>query len=239
MKREILAAAVAGAAGVMAWGVRGRSSNLFAPSYWRGSPAQPRIALTFDDGPSESTPDLLRILDRHGIKATFFVCGMHVRRLPGVARAAVEAGHELANHSDTHPAFYFKSTAFMTREIREAQRAIQDAAGVEARLFRPPYGVRWPGLAQAQKASGVTGILWTVIGQDWRLAASAITERVCGQSSNGAIICLHDGRAQTVGPDISATLGAVNAIIPRLADRGFIFTTVSDLLWPKQVSRNE
>src|SRR4051812_34693810 len=88
---------------LMAWAVRGRSSSLLAPSVWRGPAHRRAIALTFDDGPSEATPRLLAILAAHNVRATFFLCGANVRRLPEIARAIRRAGHELGNHTDTHP----------------------------------------------------------------------------------------------------------------------------------------
>ena len=80
------------AAGLMAYAVRSRSSSLFGPSVWRGASDRASIALTFDDGPSESTPELLSVLERLGARATFFQCGMHVRRLPDVVRQGAGGG---------------------------------------------------------------------------------------------------------------------------------------------------
>ena len=221
----------AGAAvGVMAWGVRHPAAQLFAPSFHRGPADQRRVALTFDDGPSESTPRLLELLAARGVPATFFACGAHVERLPGVTREVIAAGHELGNHTQTHPAFYFRSSAFMLREMEEAQQSIAGATGQAPRLFRPPYGIRWPGLGGVQKRLGLTSILWSVIGQDWRLSAPAVASRVTEAATPGAIICLHDGRGLERKPDISATIQATNVIIATLADRGYQFATVSDLL---------
>ena len=85
------------AAGVMAYGVRGRSSTLFGPSVWHGDREPAAIALTFDDGPSESTPELLEILARHGVRATFFECGVHVRQAAaGRARGGAAPGTKSA-----------------------------------------------------------------------------------------------------------------------------------------------
>src|SRR5262245_47927611 len=89
------AAAAAASAGFLAWAVRGRSSSVFAPSVWRGPRDRRALALTFDDGPSESTPEILEILARHNASATFFQCGINVQRLPRVAKAAADAGHEI------------------------------------------------------------------------------------------------------------------------------------------------
>src|SRR6266852_2387001 len=105
--------AACGAGALMAYGVRGRSSTLFAPSVYRGPASRHAIALTFDDGPSESTPALLRVLADHDIPATFFQCGANVERLPEIACEVVRRGHEIGNHSHTHPRFYFRNPAFI------------------------------------------------------------------------------------------------------------------------------
>ena len=101
--------------GTMAYAVRGRSSTLLAPSVYKGVGDRRALALTFDDGPSESTPELLEILNRHSIKATFFQCGANVRRLPRVAQEVALQGHEIGNHSDTHPLFSFQAAGIHRR----------------------------------------------------------------------------------------------------------------------------
>ena len=88
------AAGIAGASG-LAWAVRGRSSSVFGESIYRGTSGRRSIALTFDDGPSESTPALLEVLRKHNVKATFFMCGANVERCPEIARQVVAAGHEI------------------------------------------------------------------------------------------------------------------------------------------------
>src|ERR1035437_10123020 len=100
-------------AGLLTWAVRGRSARLLAPSVWRGPATRRAIALTFDDGPSESTPLLLALLAQHRAKVTFFVCGHHARRLPHVIRRAVREGHEIGNHTDTHEALYLRGANFI------------------------------------------------------------------------------------------------------------------------------
>src|SRR5579864_5119082 len=111
----------------MVHAVRSPSSSLLAPSVYKGVSTRRSIALTFDDGPSESSPDLLDILNRHRAIATFFQCGANVRRLPQVAREVAAAGHEIGNHSDTHPYLCFKGTPFILGELIRAQETIEDA----------------------------------------------------------------------------------------------------------------
>src|SRR5690242_13415690 len=160
---EAAALAFCGAGAVMAYGVRGRSATLFAPSVYRGPASRRSVALTFDDGPSESTPELLGLLAQHDVPATFFQCGANVERLPEVARQVAGSGHEVGNHSHTHPRFYFRTPAFIQEELIRAQEVIGTVTGVSPVLFRSPFGVRWPGMRSAQRRLNLLGVMWTVI----------------------------------------------------------------------------
>ena len=234
MSGELIGAAgtVVAAGGFAGYAVRGRSSRVFAPSVYRGDRGRPALALTFDDGPSESTPALLDILDAHEVPATFFMCGLNVRRLPAVAREVATRGHEIGNHTDTHPRLDFKTPEFIYREMAAAQETIHLNTGATPRFFRAPYGVRWFGMRRAQERLQLTGVMWTVIGRDWSLPADGIFQRLTQGASNGGILCLHDGRQTEPAPDIRAMLDAVGRAIPRLKKQGFHFQTVSDLFGP-------
>ncbi|HWC00432.1 MAG TPA: polysaccharide deacetylase family protein [Bryobacteraceae bacterium] len=212
--------------------MRGRSSTVFGPSVYRGNPARRAVALTFDDGPSEGTLPLLELLAREDVPATFFQCGRNVERLPATAREVGSAGHEIGNHSHTHPLFCFRSPGFMETELTRAQEAITHATGVTPTLWRAPFGVRWWGMGRAQRRLGLLGVMWTVIGYDWRLEAESIVARVLRGVGNGAIICLHDGRELRIRPDIRETIEAVRRLIPLLQGQGYSFETVSQLLCP-------
>ena len=227
-----IAGAAAGASAFLAWAVRGRSSAVFGPSVWHGIPGGRAIALTFDDGPSESTPQILEILARHGVPATFFQIGVNVERLPAIARQVLAAGHVIGNHSHTHPLFCFHSPAFIERDLRRAQETIGTHTGASPRWFRAPYGARWFGMGGAQRRLGLTGVMWTSIGYDWSLESSAVVERLAGRISGGAILCLHDGRELRARPDIGVTVEAVRRLVPLLRNRGFVFQTVTQLLCP-------
>jgi len=221
--------AAGAAAGFLSWAVRGRSSQIFAPSIWRFPAGSGQIALTFDDGPSESTPALLELLERHNAKATFFVCGHNAKRLPAVLRS-VAAGHEIGNHTWSHRRLDFSSRAAMREELRRTQAIISDITGRAPTLFRAPYGVRWLGLGSVQEELGLTGVMWTSIGRDWKLPAAAITRRLLRATSDGAILCLHDGRLLNERPDITATLDAVSGLLPLIAERNLAMTSVSAML---------
>lgn len=223
---------LAASAAFLAWAVRGRSASVFGTSYWRGPRDIPAIALTFDDGPSEGTPEILEILDRHSVRATFFQCGANVERLPAVAREVRAAGHEIGNHSHTHPLLCFRSPAFMEEELRRAQDAIGRHTGAAPEWFRAPFGVRWFGLGGAQRRVGLKAVMWTTIGYDWSRKADAVVERMTAGAANGAIFCLHDGRELRPRPDVGVTVEAVRRLVPLLLDRGFKFETISRLLCP-------
>lgn len=225
-----------GVGAFMAWAVRGRSSQVFGRSVWRGDRDEPAIALTFDDGPSEGTPAILEILARHNVPATFFQCGANVERLPQVAREVAGAGHLIGNHSHTHAALYLRSPQFIETELARAQDAIERHAGVRPSWFRAPFGARWFGMARAQQRLELTGVMWTVIGYDWSLKADAVVDRVAKRVSNGAILCLHDGRELRVKPDTGVTVEAVRRLVPLLLDRGYRFETVSRLICPTKQS---
>jgi peptidoglycan-N-acetylglucosamine deacetylase len=228
----ITCAALGGAGALMTYGVRARSSSLFAPSVCRGPASEHAMALTFDDGPSESTPALLRLLAEHDVAATFFQCGANVERLPEVAREVVRGGHEIGNHSQTHPKFYFRSPSFIREELTRAQAAIENAAGVSPSLFRAPFGVRWPGMRAAQQSLRLMGVMWTVIGRDWKLDTKSIVRRVLRKIDNGSIVCLHDGRELRARPDVGNTIEAVRCLIPILKAEGYRLQTVSQLICP-------
>jgi len=228
----LLGSATLGSVACMMYAVRGKSSQVFGPSVYRGDRRRPAIALTFDDGPSESTPQLLRALETSATRATFFQCGANIRRLPEVARAVRDAGHEIGNHSDTHPYFSFQSPAFICHEFQRAQNTIENMLHVTPTYCRAPYGIRWPGFRAMQRELGLTGAMWSVVGRDWRLPAEQIVRRVMAHAENGAIICLHDGRALQARPDISATVAAVEALVPALLTRGFRLETLTEMLCP-------
>jgi peptidoglycan/xylan/chitin deacetylase (PgdA/CDA1 family) len=224
--------AILGAGAGLAYAVRGRSSAIFGPSVCHGIRERKSLALTFDDGPSEATPALLELLAKFGVHATFFMCGSNVERLPEVAKCVAAAGHEIGNHSDTHPRFDFRSPEFIYRELAEAQRKIAGATNISPKLFRAPYGVRWFGLGAAQKRLNLLGVMWTLLGRDWRWPAPRVSSFLARRARAGDIICLHDGRGVQRKPDIHQTLGAVSDVVPRLQHMGFRFETVSQILCP-------
>jgi peptidoglycan/xylan/chitin deacetylase (PgdA/CDA1 family) len=223
---------VSAAAAGMAWAVRGRSSQVFGPSVWHGKPGHKTIALTFDDGPSPATLEILNILAAYKAPATFFQCGVNVRRAAEISQAVCSGPHELGNHSDTHPNFALTRPDFIGEEFLRAQEAIARVTSRTPALMRPPYGVRWFGFRQMQERLKLKCVMWTVIGRDWKLAAPEIEACVLAGAKDGAIVCLHDGRGTLEGPDARQTVEAVRRILPALLAKGYHFETVSELVCP-------
>ena len=215
----------------MAWAVRGRASSVFGPSVWRGSPGRRSIALTFDDGPTPATLRILKLLREYQVSATFFQIGDHTAARPEIAQAVHSDGHEIGNHSQTHPILALKRPEVIAAEFEAAQETIVRATGQVPALLRAPFGVRWFGFRAMQHRLNLTCAMWTVIGLDWKLPAEAISRRILTRVE-GDIICLHDGRGTLKDPDISATEEAVRRIVPNLLEKGYHFETVSQLLCP-------
>ncbi len=213
-----------------AYGSVSRTSQLFGPSVYRGPGSRRSVALTFDDGPSEGTLPILEYLDRQQVWATFFQCGLNVRRCPQIARRVAAAGHQLGNHTYSHPRLPFKSPEFIDHEVTEAQKIITEETGLSPMLLRAPYGFRWVGLRDVQRRLALLGVMWTVIGNDWRWPSERIAQHVLARVHPGGIICLHDGRGVQEKPDTAATLRALKLIVPVLKDNGFRFEVISDLM---------
>jgi peptidoglycan/xylan/chitin deacetylase (PgdA/CDA1 family) len=173
---------------------------------------------------------VLRVLEAHGAKATFFQCGAHVRRRPAIAREIAAAGHELGNHTDTHARLWLRRATFIREELRRAQDSIVQASGVSPVLFRATYGVRWPGLREALRELDLMNIMWTTLARDWVLDAGGVRRRLERGLTEGAIYCLHDARELDTEGDITSTVDALREFLPLASERGYRCVTVSDLI---------
>ncbi|WP_352431499.1 polysaccharide deacetylase family protein [Pyrinomonas sp.] len=224
-------ACIAGAAwGAIYYATYAVRSQLLGPTIWRGDENAGAVALTFDDGPAESTPEILEILAAHDVPATFFMIGREVERRPTVARAVAAAGHEIGNHSYTHP-IYLYCTAHRTRwELRRAQEAIANVTGVVPLWVRPPCGVRTRAYFRAACELDLVTVQWTVAGFDWkRRNASDIARTVTKALVPGAIILLHDGDSSN-RRDRRETAAALPLIISGARARGWRFVPLVELI---------
>ena len=185
------------------------------------APAAPReVALTFDDGPSETqTPAILATLDRLGARATFFEEGRHVAGREALMRQILASGDEIGNHSFHHPRDPGAA------ELTATDEAIRDATGFEPCLFRPPYGLIDAKDRTAARAAGLQLVLWSLdSGDDIHRAAATIRTTVLTGAKPGAIVLMHDGGHHP------QTVRALPSVIRGLQARGFELVTVTELL---------
>jgi peptidoglycan/xylan/chitin deacetylase (PgdA/CDA1 family) len=186
------------------------------------------IALSFDDGPSIYTSQVLDILDQHGVKATFFVVGRNAVLNPHLMRRAVESGHEIGNHTWSHTALTaLKKKGARRHEVEGASDVVRAATGHKPLLFRPPYGAMRPGTNREVRQLGMLPVVWSVDARDYdpRVTEKALVARVRKALRPGSIILLHDG-----GGDRSKTVAALPAILAAVAKDGYRPVTITQLL---------
>jgi peptidoglycan/xylan/chitin deacetylase (PgdA/CDA1 family) len=191
----------------------------------------PRIALSFDDGPSQWTPAILDLLAAAGARATFFVLGQSIDGREDVVRRIAAEGHELGNHGYSHRDMRKLSGAEIEEELGSTADRIE-ALGLERpRLVRPPYGQGRRRVARVARRIGAGSVvLWSIDPADWRSTADAIVATVLAEARDGAIVDLHDGMplaGSTSSPTREATVEAVGRVLAELA--GWTFVTVGDL----------
>lgn len=218
--------------GVLYWLCMSPWAQLFGSFPYHASTHKKIIALTFDDGPNEPyTSELLDLLKRERIKATFFVVGACLRRHPKVAKRIVSEGHVIGNHSQSHRfTTYFKPGAFL-REIQACQKLIEQQTGKTPALFRTPWLWRHPLLLKQAKRLGLSPVGGEFCHSREVFSASAetIARGALAKAKPGAIIIFHDGKEGT-GGDRSATIEAVKITIASLKKRGYTFVTADELL---------
>jgi peptidoglycan/xylan/chitin deacetylase (PgdA/CDA1 family) len=177
------------------------------------------VALTFDDGPGEHTRVLLDGLRRSGARVTFFVLGQKVGRHSDLVRRMVYEGHEVGNHTWSHPPMPTLSTSEMRSQVERTQEAVKSASGMRPRVFRPPYGATDKKVA---RVVNMPQIAWNIDCLDWHPKDSRKgIEAGMKQAGPGGIMLLHD-----VYP---STVTTVPRIVSGLRQRGFTLVTVSEL----------
>lgn len=191
-----------------------------------------KIALTFDDGPNDPyTPQILDILARHNVKATFFMLGQYVHVRPDLARMAAAAGHVIGNHTFSHRNLIFLSGNRVKKEIEDCTRVLRESVGPHSSLFRPPYGGRRPASLRIARTLGLEPVMWNVTGWDWKApSADFIEEKIAARARPGSVILLHDGGHERMGVDRSKTVVATDRIIARYKSDGYEFVTIPEMM---------
>jgi polysaccharide deacetylase family sporulation protein PdaB len=201
----------------------GNSSIVFSKSR---EPTK-KIALTFDDGPHPRyTQKILNILEKYGIKATFFVIGVNIQNYPEPLKLIHAAGHEIGNHSFSHDNVHDLDANNAIIEMKKCEQAIYDCVVVKSTLFRPPRGAYNQDVEKAARELGYSVIMWSIDTLDWcHTPAYSISNNVCTNVCGGDIIIMHD---YTSGKN--TTCDALELMIPKLLAEGYEFVTISELI---------
>ena len=180
------------------------------------------IALTIDDGPDPAyTPQVLQLLHKYQVTATFSMIGIHVAAYPDLARMVTEAGHQIANHTWTHADLARSPAHLVHSELARASQAIHAATGVQPVLFRAPYGAWSAAVIRQCEHMRMVPLAWSVDPRDWsRPGTRSIVRNIMRNTRPGSIILEHDG-----GGNRAQTVAALRIVLPRLLDEGYHFRT--------------
>jgi peptidoglycan-N-acetylglucosamine deacetylase len=223
-----------GAAAIGTYGAMASGSQLFGRTIVAGRDAA-EFALTFDDGPNEPwTSQLLDVLARADVRATFFLIGKYVRQRPDLVREIRDAGHLIGNHTVTHPWLMVESPRKVREELAGCNAALEDVLGMPVRFFRPPHGSRRPDVLRAARDLGLTPVMWNAMGFDWRINVTAgdiaaHLERGIARNQKrgrGSNLLLHDGGHLTLGAERSQSVEATRMILERFAPGKVRYVTV-------------
>ena len=201
----------------------------FPHCLWCGNSNSKTIALTFDDGPHpQYTPQVLSVLKRYNITASFFWLGNCVNRFPDIGKTVSEQGHWIGLHGYEHDSFPLLSPIQLKQSLEKTQIAIYNACNLspeKVRDVRPPNGFFTPQTLHLFQQWNYRPVMWSVVPEDWvHPGVNVVVNRVIKQVKNGSLIVLHDGYFG--GKDVAET---INILIPRLLQEGYEFVTVDSL----------
>lgn len=224
------AGAACTAGGILAWAAVAPSAQVFGHTICiTGDPSA--IALTFDDGPNPSvTPLLLDLLERHKVRASYFLIGMHARAFPALAKEIADRGHTIGNHTDTHPKLTFLSPRRIKEELSRCDEAIENATGFKTHWMRPPFGFRGPQLAPILHRRGDADmIMWSIWAWDWKPQPPEPVINRLRRARGGDIVLLHDGDHRVPQGDRRHTVAALAHWLPRWKESGLRFITLDEM----------
>lgn len=195
------------------------------------------LALTFDDGPDPvNTPLVLDFLSKHQAKATFFVLGQYAEKYPQIIKRMADEGHEIGNHSFSHPDFNRENSKSIQEQIKSTNQIIYSLTGNKPRFFRPPGGYLSYEMVDIVRKEKMLIGYWSYIQdpKDWKgKKAEQIADYIKSHAQPGQIIILHDG-----GPNGEQTALALDILIPKLKQEGYQFVTLTELLEAEKSNKN-
>jgi len=220
------------AAGVAAYQSMAPWAQGFGPTFVGGPAGSKQIAFTYDDGPNDPhTLRLMEVLEKDGVRATFFVIGRYVQRRPDIVRDLLKAGHVIGNHTFTHPHLIVSGAVETRIQLEECQRAVEEATGEAPRLFRPPFGGRRPQTLRIARSFALQPVMWNVTSWDWKKPPAAkIVEKCTEQMHGGDVILMHDGDHENFGADRWQTVVATHLLIEAWREKGYEFVTVPEMM---------
>lgn len=192
------------------------------------------VALTFDDGPhAKHTEQVLNLLDQYDAKGTFFILGQQAEKYPQIVRRMYETGHEIANHTYSHP--YSKAVPKVMKEIEQTNEILYSITGSWPKLFRPVEGYYMEELVTEVARGGYKLVMWSwhLDTEDWKdPGVSRIVDTVLTGVEQGDVVLFHDG-----GGNREQTVQALEKILPELKKQGYRFVTISEMLKLQQVRK--
>lgn len=195
--------------------------------YYKNENSYMKIALTFDDGPHPRyTGQILDVLEEYDIKATFFVVGVNARNYPDSLIEVIKRGHEIGNHTYSHPHVSGLNTYTLTDEVEKCESTIYGLTDYKTKLFRPPEGMIDADVRTVLRSLDYKVIMWDIDTRDWaHEPPEKIAENVISNIASGDIILMHD----YIGHN-SPTVEAIKLFIPVLLEKGYKFVVVSELI---------
>lgn len=199
--------------------VRGKMTKGVAYFHAQIDPDKPMVALTFDDGPSIYTPEILKTLKKYHARATFFIVGERVSSYASTIKQASKQGCEIGSHSYSHANLGLAGTAAIKKELNKTEKKVKDVLGFHTPVMRPPYGSIGDDL---RKLVGKPMILWSIDTLDWKTRNAKSTEKkIMSTVKDGDIILMHDLYSQS--------RDAAKKVIPKLIKKGYQLVTVSEM----------
>ena len=208
--------------------------QLFDPPFCRGSQNQKWVALSFDDGPQEpTTSQILDILHRQQIPATFFVVGRAVKKYPQILQRIASEGHTIGNHTYSHRPRIFFSEETIQAEMDQWEQVVQPLISIHDKIFRAPHGWKSFTLKNILSQRGYRLVGWTYgVWDSDQPGTEILLERLKKKLAPGAVILLHDGEGNEGKADRSQTADVLEPFIQYARNQGFRFVTIPEMMGP-------